>query len=160
MSWTSRVHCWNKAFSPVTGSLKLSCFCAGRYRNFSLITYYCRLIYVRFGKQETLNFYLFSDQILVGKLGGRRDSAQFSRIDLHLIHVHGNYGTTDGVPRPPTLARRSRGFSSASKSSKSDSFADDDLDYDSDCSASADKKTYSNTIVFQSPRESFLIFAR
>lgn len=96
----------------------------------------------------------------MGKLGGRRDAPQFSRIDLQLIHIHGKYAKSDGVPRPSAVGRRSRDNSSASKSSKSESFEEDDLNYDSDGSTSVDRKLYSNTIVFESPRESFLIFAR
>lgn len=118
---------------------------------------------LRFGKQETLNFYLFNDQILVGKLGGRRDTPAFSRIDLNLIQVHGNYELSvksNEVPRPPSIGHQNRDNSSASKSDKSDNFGVNNLAYDSDNSTSSklDKKT--NAFVFQSPRESFIIFAR
>jgi hypothetical protein len=105
-----------------------------------------------FGKQETLNFFLFSDQILVGKLGGRRD-ALFSRIDVQLVHAQGqgrSSGRGDGgARRPPPIVSRARGSSSGSRS---ESLGDADLDCMHDSEAS--------TIVFQSPRESFLIFAR
>ena len=102
----------------------------------------------RFGKQETLNFYLFSDQILIGKLGGRRDAPVFSRIDLQMIHVHGNYQLP--AKRDSSIIRRKIGFSSGSKS---DSFGDTDADADNE-------KVFCNIIVFQSPRESFLILTR
>lgn len=110
-----------------------------------------------FGKQEVLNFYIFSDQILVGKLGGRRDAPAFSRIDLQLIQVHGNYESPSDVRRRPSNGAASK----SDKSDKPDVFVDADTDYDSDCSTSSksDKKT-NHTIVFLSPRESFLIFAR
>ena len=76
----------------------------------------------------------------MGKLGGRRDAPVFSRIDLQLIQVHGNY---EASLKSDVIARSSS-----------------DIDYDSDNSSSSKLFKKTNTIVFQSPRESFLIFAR